>query len=90
MLARLRRTRRNTREFLFHLKSRVAVLALTLLLRPSLLATLNRRHLLRIWIRNEEYALNHGKGLDKKWVGLKAAETETWPLEAWSPRDGIF
>lgn len=48
------------------------------------------RHLLRIWIRNEEYALNHGKGLDKKWVGLKAAETETWPLEAWSPRDGIF
>ncbi|KAK4703941.1 hypothetical protein P7C70_g2278, partial [Phenoliferia sp. Uapishka_3] len=41
------------------------------------------RHLLRMWVRNEEFALNHGEALERKWVGLKAAEKETWPLEAW-------
>lgn len=59
--------------------------------RPGLLGgvaklTLTRpasRHLLRIWLRNEEYALDHGEGLDRKWAGLKAAETESFPLEAW-------
>ncbi|KAL8290635.1 hypothetical protein RQP46_002893 [Phenoliferia psychrophenolica] len=46
-------------------------------------STEHTRHLLRMWLRNEEHALDHGEVLEKKWPGLKAAEVETWPLEAW-------
>ncbi|KAL8290252.1 hypothetical protein RQP46_003191 [Phenoliferia psychrophenolica] len=42
------------------------------------------RHLLRIYLRNEEYALDHGRALDKRLESLKGSEADTWPLEAWT------
>jgi hypothetical protein len=42
--------------------------------------------LLRIYLRNEEYALDYGKALNERWENLKVKETGElrWPLEAWS------
>lgn len=43
----------------------------------------NVRHLLRIWIRNEEQALKLPYVLKKRWVGLLQNKGLEWPLEAW-------
>jgi len=49
----------------------------------------NIRHLMRIWVRNEEHALDHGEVLDKRWNDLYPKEDveQGWPLEAWDKRE---
>lgn len=45
------------------------------------------RHLLRIWLKNEEFRTEHGKKFQKRWDGLERNEKEhpeeKWPLQAW-------
>jgi len=45
----------------------------------------NTRHLLRVWLRNEEHALNHGPDWDIRWKNLVEPFDEKFPLEAWEP-----
>ncbi|KAI5475591.1 hypothetical protein MNV49_001147 [Pseudohyphozyma bogoriensis] len=45
------------------------------------------RHLIRVWLRNEEHALEHGEALDERWAALKLKETKTKYLIEWSGTD---
>ncbi|KAN0064057.1 hypothetical protein ACQY0O_003667 [Thecaphora frezii] len=43
----------------------------------------NARHLLRIWVRNEEKAVPLPEVLQERWKAIRTDEKLTWPLEAW-------
>ncbi|PWN49404.1 Clavaminate synthase-like protein [Violaceomyces palustris] len=43
----------------------------------------NVRHLLRIWVRDEERAIEIPKVLEKRWKALLENESLRWPVEPW-------
>lgn len=45
------------------------------------------RHLLRLWIRNEEKAVPRPAVLNARWDGLLDNADLRWPLEAWTKLD---